>query len=213
MVTLDLADTLEVGEGDRLTVEVATGPVRSPGGATWRSRRRPDNLVTRALAASDGARRCAWSSGSLPGPGLGGGSADAAAVLRWAGCRDPQVAVRLGADVPFCLAGGRARVTGIGEAVEPLPFEPRSFVLLLPPFGVDTAAVYRAWDDLRAGGRLPPSGSVTNDLEAAALEVEPRLEGWRQALEEAHRAGGPPGRQRVDLVRRGDPGRARHGRV
>ena len=55
------------------------------------------------------------------GGGLGGGSADAAAILRWAGVDDPNVAVALGADVPFCLVGGRARVTGIGEIVDPLP--------------------------------------------------------------------------------------------
>ena len=56
-----------------------------------------------------------------PGAGLGGGSADAAAVLRWAGCTDPAVAAGLGADVPFCVSGGRALVTGIGEEVEPCP--------------------------------------------------------------------------------------------
>ena len=65
------------------------------------------------------------------GGGLGGGSADAAAVLRWAGCADPGLAVRLGADVPFCLVGGRARVEGMGEVVTPLPFEPRE--LPAPP--------------------------------------------------------------------------------
>ncbi len=56
-----------------------------------------------------------------PGAGLGGGSADAAAVLRWAGVVDDvALAARLGADVPFCVRGGRARVTGIGEVLEPL---------------------------------------------------------------------------------------------
>ena len=45
---------------------------------------------------------------------------------------------------------------------------------MLPPFGVDTAAVYRAWDELAGptGARVRGTG---NDLEAAALEVEPRL--------------------------------------
>src|SRR5207302_2726971 len=82
------------------------------------------------------------------GAGLGGGSADAAAVLRWAGCDDLAAAARLGADVPFCLVGGRARVRGAGEEVSPLPFEDvagRSYTLLTPPFGVSTAAVYREW--------------------------------------------------------------------
>ena len=82
------------------------------------------------------------------GAGLGGGSADAAAVLRWGGMTSTQVAAQLGSDVPFCLLGGRARVTGVGELVTPLPFEDRRFVMLLPPISVDTGAVYRAWDYL-----------------------------------------------------------------
>ncbi len=111
------------------------------------------------------------------GGGLGGGSADAAAVLRWAGCADPDVAVRLGADVPFCVVGGRARVEGVGDRVTPLPFVARDYLLLLPPFGVDTARVYRAWDD-------DPRDDPPNALAAAALAVEPRLARWRDALGE-----------------------------
>jgi 4-diphosphocytidyl-2-C-methyl-D-erythritol kinase len=192
MVTLDLADLLVVDAGfqdgsaaaDRLDVVPAW-----PGGAEgWRDLdvgATEDNLVTRALAAVDRSAQVTLVKRIPPGAGLGGGSADAAALLRWAGCTDRAVAARLGADVPFCLDGGRAKVTGIGEVVEPLPYEARSFVLVLPPFGVDTAAVYRAWDALAASGELPPAGSTTNDLEAAATEVEPRLIGWRRTLEEA----------------------------
>jgi 4-diphosphocytidyl-2-C-methyl-D-erythritol kinase len=100
------------------------------------------------------------------------------------------VAAGLGADVPFCLAGGRARVGGIGEELEALAYEARHFTLLLLPFGVATAAVYRAWDDLAAVGR-GSSGEGTgsaadggNDLEEAALVVEPRLAPWRRLLGE-----------------------------
>jgi 4-diphosphocytidyl-2-C-methyl-D-erythritol kinase len=114
------------------------------------------------------------------GAGLGGGSADAAAVLRWAGCHDVAVAASLGADVPFCLLGGRARVTGIGDVLEPLPALDRTFTLLTPPFGVSTPAVYRAWDEL--GG---PTAGGPNDLEPAALVVEPRLAEWRDRLGDA----------------------------
>ncbi len=118
-----------------------------------------------------------------PGAGLGGGSADAAAILRWAGCADLEVAAGLGADVPFCLVGGRAAVTGIGELVRPLPDEARSFTLMLPPFGVDTGAVFRRWDE--RGGRSTNGASRGNDLEDAAIEVEPRLVGWRERFAEA----------------------------
>jgi len=169
MVTLDLADTLTFADGDGIEV---VGNDAVPVG--------PENLVARALAAV-GRRAHVRIDKRIPmGGGLGGGSADAAAVLRWAGCDDPAVAAALGADVPFCLVGGRARVTGIGEVVEPLPFVARTFTLLTPPFGVSTPAVYRAWDEL--GG---PTADGPNDLEAAALHVEPRLAQWRDRLGDA----------------------------
>jgi 4-diphosphocytidyl-2-C-methyl-D-erythritol kinase len=98
-------------------------------------------------------------------------------VLRWAGCEDLEIAASLGADVPFCLHGGRARVGGIGEVLDPLPFVPRTVTLATPPFGCSTPAVYAAWDEL--GG---PTADGPNDLEPAALAVEPRLALWRDAL-------------------------------
>ena len=123
------------------------------------------------------------------GGGLGGGSTDAAAVLRWRGHgTSPSalaVASRLGADIPFCLVGGRARVRGIGEIVEPLPHVDRTVTLVVPPLHVSTPAVYRAWDDL--GG---PVADGPNDLEPAALVVEPELQRWRDRI--AERAGVEP---------------------
>ena len=185
MVTLDLVDTLEITEAPdvRLRVEYADGSERAdivsvPGGS--------DNLVTRALDAVGRGAHVRLHKRIPTGAGLGGGSADAAAVLRWAGCADVDVATRLGADVPFCVVGGRAAVGGIGEVVTSLPHEDREFVLLLAPFGVETAAVYRAWDALstRASAADVDAAAGGNDLEAAALSVEPRLGLWRDAFEE-----------------------------
>ena len=188
MVTLDLADTLEIDDSGDGAGETALEVVTSwPAGSVARDPDAlgpvADNLVVRALAVAGRTARVLLVTRVPPGAGLGGGSADAAAVLRWAGCSDPAVAATLGADVPFCLTGGRALVTGVGEEVAPLAFEERTFVLVLPPFGVDTAAVYRAYD--RLGGEAAGRASTGNDLEAAALEVEPRLVGWRHALEQA----------------------------
>jgi 4-diphosphocytidyl-2-C-methyl-D-erythritol kinase len=191
MVTLDLADTLDIDDGaptasgDGTILEVATAwPADSVARGPDALGPPADNLVVRALAATGRSARVRLLKRIPPGAGLGGGSADAAAVLRWAGCTDMGVAAGLGADVPFCVAGGRALVRGIGEQLTLLPFEPRTFVLVLPPFGVDTAAVYRAFDRL-GGPTGSPGGTTGNDLEAAALAVEPRLAGWRHALEEA----------------------------
>ena len=170
MVTLDYGDVLSFEEGDGLEV---TGPQAAgvPAGE--------ENLVRRALAAV-GRRAFVRLDKQVPaGAGLGGGSSDAAAVLRWAGCADLAVATRLGADVAFCLVGGRARVTGVGDVIEPLPAVPRTFTLLIPPVPVSTPAVYRAWDAL--GGPAAPDGSA-NDLEDAALAVAPALAEWRDRL-------------------------------
>lgn len=166
MVTLDLADWMTFDEGDGLEVSGADLP--------------PDDLVTRAMRAV-GRRALVHLDKRIPmGAGLGGGSADAAAVLRWAGCTDVGVALALGADVPFCVVGGRARVQGVGEIVDPLPFVDAAYTVLTPPLHVSTPAVYRAWDEL--GG---PVADGPNDLEPAALVVEPGLARWRDRLGDA----------------------------
>ena len=175
MVTLELADELTFDEtGDGLEVSGATGlPVPAD----------DDNLVRHALRAVGRTALVRLEKRIPAGAGLGGGSADAAAVLRWAGRGDDlALAATLGADVPFCLVGGRARVRGIGEEIDPLAFEDgdRTYTLLVPPFGVSTVAVYRAWD--RLGG---PVGQGANDLEPAALVVEPRLAEYRDRLGDA----------------------------
>jgi 4-diphosphocytidyl-2-C-methyl-D-erythritol kinase len=171
MVSLDLADELTFADGDGLTVVGATGlPVPAD----------DDNLVRQALRAVGRMAQVTLTKRIPAGAGLGGGSADAAAVLRWAGCTDVTLAASLGADVPFCVWGGRARVTGIGDVLEPMPHEDRTYTLLTPPFGVATPAVYRAWDAL--GG---PRAEGANDLEPAALAVEPRLARYRDELGDA----------------------------
>lgn len=176
MVTLDLYDTLVV-DSDEEGLTVVGGAADIPTG--------PSNLVNKALAS------CGRSAGvvltkRIPSQaGLGGGSSDAGAILRWAGLRgteqdDLEQAAALGADVAFCLQGGRAFVSGIGEVVEPLPFVERALTLLTPPIACSTPAVYRAWDEL--GG--PRNEDSPNDLEAAALLVAPGLERWRDELAE-----------------------------
>ena len=175
MVTLDLADLLTFSEGDGIELVGAAPDV--PAG--------PDNLVSRALRAVGRHAHVRLDKRIPSGAGLGGGSADAACVLRWAGegAADLALAASLGADVPFCLIGGRARVRGVGEVVEPLPtgiLAGRAWTLLTPPVTVSTPAVYRAWDAL--GG---PRADSPNDLEPAALVVAPELARWRDRLQEA----------------------------
>lgn len=165
MISVDLYDTLTFADGDGLTV---TGiEIPSDG----------DNLVTKALRAVKRTAHVTLDKQIPAGAGLGGGSSDAAAVLRWAGVDDNDLAVRLGGDVPFCVRGGRARVTGIGEVLEPLPFVEATYTLVTPPLHCSTPAVYKAWDAL--GG---PTVDGPNDLEPAALVVCPELASYRDAF-------------------------------
>lgn len=92
-----------------------------------------------------------------PMAGLGGGSSDAAAVLRglyqWYGKPFPwetllETGLEIGADVPYCLTGGTALVEGSGERITPLcPLDKGVFVIAKPDAGVSTADCYRRYDD------------------------------------------------------------------
>lgn len=115
------------------------------------------------------------------GAGLGGGSTDAAAVLRLltkellsqcpeivdqTGLSDnlpalfqliaDQIAVKLGADVPFCYLANFARCRGVGDKVEPLDPLPTYPVLLVKPaLSINTAEAYRGLDELHNSGERP----------------------------------------------------------
>ena len=168
MVTLDLYDTLELVEG-QTGLTVVGGGEDIPTG--------PANLVNRALVLV-GRQASVTLTKRIPSQaGLGGGSSDAGAILRWANFTDLDAAASLGADVAFCTVGGRARVTGMGEVVEPLPFVAATYTLVTPPVPCPTGAIYRRWDEL--GG---PTGDAGNDLEPAAVSVAPELIRWRDEL-------------------------------
>ncbi len=175
IISLDLADTLTFTEGSGLTITLADSAAGGLSVALG-----DDNLVARALRAVGRQAHVAIVKRIPAGGGLGGGSSDAAAVYRWAQRTTTAEVIgasKLGADVSFCINGGRARVTGIGEIIDPMPFVARTYTLCTPPFGVSTPAAYKAWDALG----LPVSDGP-NDLEAGSLAVEPRLVQYRDRL-------------------------------
>jgi 4-diphosphocytidyl-2-C-methyl-D-erythritol kinase len=153
----------------------------------------PDNLVlraARALAEATGIppRAHLTLEKHLPvASGIGGGSADAAAALRllmrlWglpaalAGL--DALAVRLGADVPVCLAGRPARMGGIGEKLDPAPALPAAgLVLVNPGVAVATPAVFRA----RQGDFSPPARLPSGWADAAGMAAD--LRGLRNDLQ------------------------------
>jgi 4-diphosphocytidyl-2-C-methyl-D-erythritol kinase len=117
-----------------------------------------------------------------PGSGMGGASSDAAAALRGLATIHGlkidlvKIAKTIGADVPFFLTGGAARAEGRGERLTPLqtPTSETWFAIAWPGIELLTAAVYRAWDDVK--------GEPPNDLTRAALHVEPQLKEFAQRL-------------------------------
>jgi 4-diphosphocytidyl-2-C-methyl-D-erythritol kinase len=166
-----------------------------------------ENLATQALHSLAGRsapwRRCAVRVHKrIPaGAGLGGGSADAAAVLRAAprlgdDSRADQllrIAADLGADVPFQVTGGRALVGAAGEVVEPLPHRERWLALCWPGFQCSTAAVFAALQPgdfsdgtrVEAQARAGRDGDLPNGLWAAALRAYPELAEAQARLEAA----------------------------
>lgn len=190
--TISLSDRLTIQKRDDPDIRVS---IRPDSGINPR-----DNLVTRAATYLQ--RRWKVSTGAeirlekrIPiGAGLGGGSSDAAATLTglneaWdlnLGRADLHaLALELGSDVPFFLRGGRCRVRGRGEWIESVhshrPSGEAMFVLLMPPWSLSTAQVYRTFDQLNASALL--RAPYPNDLEAAALRLEPQLGDYRDWLE------------------------------
>ena len=157
-------------------------------------RAEPDNLVlraARALAEAAGvpARVALTLTKRLPvASGIGGGSADAAAALRvldelwglrWGEERLAALALRLGADIPACLASRPCRMAGVGEVLSPAPRLPVcGLVLTNPRMALPTPAVFGA----RRGGfseaaRLPEgwpaAAAMAGDLAALRNDLEP----------------------------------------
>ncbi len=170
MVALDIADIITITEASTTKITV-DGPF-ADGIPNDES-----NLVHKALVLTGRTAHVHITKNIPHGGGLGGGSTDAAAILRWAGFTDTFAAAKIGADIPFSLTGGRARVSGIGEIIQPLPHQTRDITLLIPPVHVSTPLVYKTWDAL--GG---PSGPHGNDLEPAALTAVPELAQWRDRI-------------------------------
>jgi 4-diphosphocytidyl-2-C-methyl-D-erythritol kinase len=141
------------------------------------------------------------------GAGLGGGSADAAAVL--VGMNElfdlgldaeqlRKIGARIGADVPFCLSGGTALAQGVGEILTPLPAPPAHRLLIAKPErGADTGGIYRAYDErdsggiasvdqvvaaLRSGNLTELAGALGNDLEPVTTGLVPEVAAHKREM-------------------------------
>jgi len=123
--------------------------------------------------------------------GLGGGSSDAAGLIRAIKKMMPdhlsdqfaaEVALAVGADVPYFLVGGCAKATGYGVRLEPLPdVEPQWLLIVKPDFGVPTANAFAALDETEREWLDFPEPDIVmyNDFERVApcecAEIAERL--------------------------------------
>ncbi len=185
--TISLSDTLRLSPSPDGTISLETSGIPVPGG--------PANLAVRAAEAIVAASGCRGPAISLEkripvGAGLGGGSADAAAVLvgmdALFGLGLPAhallgLALSIGSDVPFLIRGGTSRGRGRGEILERLsPLAGLWFVLVTPPFEVSAGEAYRR-ARIRLTGRSPfirlnCSAIQNGDPEALARGLENDLE-------------------------------------
>ena len=174
MQTIDLFDDVELSEAGTVSV-FSDG---SPDG--------PENLAWKAaeaffrVAKRSGGARIRLTKRIPVQAGMAGGSANAAAVLIGLNAlydarlspealRDAGLSV--GADVPYCLIGGTARVRGIGEIVEPMPpFLSGYLVVAKPAIGISTAEAFRRFD--RAENlRHPDIAALLSVMEKGQLDA------------------------------------------
>ncbi len=207
----EVGDRLEIAPGAREALSV-DGPLGD--GVPTDGR----NLVLKALAL---AQELAPQAGVRLGPlsirlskhlphaaGIGGGSADAGALLAWIAARHPALGsllaarcVSLGADVPMCLAGEAAVVRGIGERSERLAALPSlPLVLVNPGVPLSTPAVF-AGLERRDNPPLPPPpatgfsdlGALADYLAATRNDLEPPARALAPAIVESLAAVGDHG--------------------
>ena len=129
--------------------------------------------------------------------GLGGGSSDAGAVIRYL-CdnyeldlpSNLEIVREVGSDVPFFIQGVSAVIQGIGEVVEPLDLNTDIDLLIaVPKVGLSTKDVFNSFDTLDSKNRDTNTWNkieIFNDLWPAATKVYPELETLREALQEKY---------------------------
>ena len=205
MQSISLADSIMISAADRLYFECDDHRIDNEDNLVYKAAK----LISDHFMVSKGARLSLVK--EIPvAAGLGGGSADAAATLIgldrfWnLNIRPAQLArlaSELGADVTFCLTGGTALATGIGEIIKPLSsIDLGNFLVVKPKGGLSSSRVYERFNVI--GGSESRSvdkflqavedgqteaivKELSNDLEPAAADLMPDIEMIREMATEA----------------------------
>lgn len=174
MQTINLFDDVELSKAGTISV-FSDGSPDGPENLAWKAA----EAFFRAAKRSGGARIRLTK--RIPAQaGMAGGSADAAAVLiglnaLYDACLSPEAlrdaGLSVGADVPYCLIGGTARVRGIGEIVEPMPpFLSGYLVVAKPAIGISTAEAFRRFDQAE-NLRHPDIAALLSVMEKGQLDA------------------------------------------
>ncbi|WP_135504146.1 4-(cytidine 5'-diphospho)-2-C-methyl-D-erythritol kinase [Roseovarius aestuariivivens] len=190
----NVGDTVRVSLADKTSLQV-TGPM-AKGVPTDES-----NLVWKAAQMMDTDAKIALKKILPHAAGLGGGSADAAATLRLisrlTGKPIPDDLTEIGADVPVCLGNRAARMRNIGDEITPMRELPALYAVLVNPgLAVPTKEVFarlksrenppmpEAIPEKMSGAELAEwIRGMRNDLEEAAIELQPRIAQVLNAIE------------------------------
>lgn len=164
MTSVGLCDivTIKRGQGGEITVGCSKAEIPQNEGNICH---KAAKLFFEKAGISDGAE--IFIEKNIPHKaGLGGGSSDAAAVLRGLnelyGCPVTtdellKIGVKAGADVPFCIVGGTKICRGIGEIISECPeLKKRAYLIVMPNFGCDTKAAYEKYDQ----APIPPENGL-----------------------------------------------------
>ncbi len=207
MQQIALHDEVEILPAETLSLEARNAPYLSS---------QEDNLAYRAAkalqqyAGTEQGAKISLKKRIPVGAGLGGGSADAAAVLH--GLNSlwqlgysietlAKIGLTLGADIPFCLYGGYARVQGIGEEVLPLTTKRQHWLVVIQPCkGLSTKEVFgqmilgpqneetdiqRTQEALEAGKYQLLNKFSKNDLQEISTSLRPAIQEAIKALRSA----------------------------
>lgn len=205
MQSIDLADDIGLEPSPRLELGgELCGTPKGPANLVWRAAMAMQQKVSGAPGVRITLRK------RIPvAAGMGGGSADAAAVLvglnkLWnAGLGEDaleEIGATIGSDIPFCIRGGLARAIGTGTTLIPSAGSPALYIVLFcPHIAVSTADVYRAlalekvrrhpdmecvWQAWQEGDLDRVRAQWGNILEIPAFQMHPELESYHRRLAE-----------------------------